>query len=189
MVSRFFLMVFFFFGPTGAPGRCKPLKEKIPYVWSVTGPKHWYFQSGIPPETYPSNEFGQMFSPERSEDPTGCYWKKLHHKKQTLNLKMDHFNRRLVFQPLFSGDIWVFRGVFFFDFLPGFKGKSKTHWLVLPGGPTGQFAAKPTAAATENGHSARLDLHGFQHQNPVFTSKNQFCFPETNTCVFFTVNI
>ena len=101
--------------------------------------------------------------PERSEDPTGRYWKKLHHKKQTLyKPKKGPFQQETSLPNCYFHGTFEFSGKYFFCWLSpreSGRGNLKPHDLmVLPGGPTGQFAAKPTATATENGHSARLDL-------------------------------
>ena len=103
------------------------------------------------------NIFGQMFSTSIQRIQRGITFK-ITPQKSNIEAKKGTISKESSLPTtVFKGHV-SFRGSIFLLSTRIGEGKSKAPSLVLPGGPTGQFAAKPTATATESGHSARLDL-------------------------------
>ena len=99
--KRTLAMVFFFFSGL------IPNRQIQREYWKVV---FFFFNQW---ETY----LGRCF-PRAFRGSNGVLLLKLHHRKVTLKLKKGQFQRKVVFQPLFSRDMWVFGGVFSY-FLPG----------------------------------------------------------------------
>lgn len=125
--------------------------------------------------------------PERSEDPTGCYWKKLHHKKTNIKTKKGTISTGDQ-SAIFRGHLSSQGSIFFVDFLPANRGgeiQTPKSWSCQEG----QLAnSQPSPLPRPPKMATRQDWICRASDTKILFSrgKTSFVSPKQHVCVLYS---